>query len=196
MTERYVPQFSHKDWIDNQDRVQAGGENGLNSRFHQLEAEFLGLAENQINPMLDVLGTPTRHLTLVPALHSYAKDGIAVPGWEQAVDMVAKPANVAEAHGFMNIVLPDGVQVRSLLVTGSNQSSTGTLTVSLDGREIGNNDAGTKRFVSSTKLGIPAPPAEEVRIKNESIRYYLTVEVVGAELTKPVKVFCVQLVYQ
>ncbi|MEU4077857.1 hypothetical protein DEJ45_01190 [Streptomyces venezuelae] len=196
MIERYVPQFSHKDWIDNQDRVQAGGENGLNSRFHQLEAEFLGLAENQINPMLDVLGASTRHLTLIPALHSYTEDGNAIPGWVQAVDMVAKPPNVAEAHGFMNVVLPDGVQVLSLLVTGSNQSSTGTLAVSLKGRKIDNTGGGAKTFVSSTKFDMPAQPAEEVRITNESIRYYLTVEVTGAEPAKPVKVFCVQLAYQ
>lgn len=196
MTERYVPQFSHKDWIDNQDRVQAGGENGLNSRFHLLEAEFLGLAENQINPMLKVLGAPTRHLTLVPALHSYTKDGNAVPGWLQAIDMVQKPDGVAQAHGFMNVVLPDGVQVRSLLVTGSNQSSTGTLTVSLNGRKIDNTGGGAKTFVSSTRFDIPAVPTEEVRITNESVRYYLTVDVELAELAKPVKVFCVQLVYQ
>ncbi|WP_306326773.1 hypothetical protein [Streptomyces venezuelae] len=196
MIERYVPQFSHKDWIDNQDRVQAGGENGLNSRFHQLEAEFLGLAENHVNPMLEVLGAATRHLTLVPALHSYTKDGAAVPGWVQAVDMVEKPTNVAEAHGFMNVVLPDGVQVRSLLVTGSNQSSTGTLTVSLTGRKIDNTGGGAKMFVSSTKLDTPAVPAEEVRMTNESVRYYLMVDLVGAELAKPVKVFCVRLAYQ
>ncbi|MFE5590979.1 hypothetical protein [Streptomyces sp. NPDC056549] len=196
MIERYTPQFTHKDWIDNQDRVQAGGEDGINRRFHLLEAEFAGLADKQINPIIDVLGAPTRHLTLVPALTRYTDAGADVPAWAQGVDMVEKPTNTAEAHGFMNVVLPDGVLVRSLLVTGTNQSSTGTLTVNLKGRKIDNTGGGAKTFISSTRLDVAAQPLEEVKITNESFRYFLTVEVTGAELSKPVKVFCIQLVYQ
>src|SRR2546430_2771114 len=36
----YNRNFSHDDWIDNEDVVQAGGERGLNQKFHGLEAEF------------------------------------------------------------------------------------------------------------------------------------------------------------
>jgi hypothetical protein len=196
MIKRYDPQFSHKDWIDNQDRVQAGGSDGLNSRFHLLEAEFAGLADNQINPMLDVLGTSTKHLTLVPTLFRYSDAGAEQQPWSQAVDMVEKTANTTEAHGIMNIALPDGVLVRSLLVTGSNQSGSGTLTVSLKARKIDNTGGGAKILISSTKLDIAAQPAEEVKITNESHRYFLTVDLAGAEANKPVKVFCVQFVYE
>ncbi|MFC9386763.1 hypothetical protein DEJ44_34230 [Streptomyces venezuelae] len=196
MIEPYVPQFSHKDWIDNQDRVQAGGENGLNSRFHLLEAEFLGLANNQINPMLEVLGAPTRHLTLIPALHSYSDAQVAQPAWVQAIDMVEKPNDMDAAHGFMNVTLQDGVLVRSLFVTGSNQSSTGTLTVALKGRRIDNSGSGTEVLIESTELDELALPVAEAKIMNESHRYFLTVDVVEAELDKAVQVFCVQLVYQ
>ncbi|WP_030760491.1 hypothetical protein [Streptomyces griseus] len=195
MIERYKPQFAHKDWIDNQDRVQAGGADGLNNRFHLLEAEFEGLAEHQINPILDVLGAPTRRLTLVPALHRYTDSGSEVPPWAQAVDMVEKPANAAEAHGFMNVALPDGALVQSLFVTGANQSATGTLTVSLKARRI-DNAGGAKALLGTTKLDFVARPEEEVRIENDVNRYFLMVEVTGAETNKPVKVFCVQLVYQ
>lgn len=37
---KYVPQFQHQDWMDNVDVVQAGGENGFNIRFHNLQDEF------------------------------------------------------------------------------------------------------------------------------------------------------------
>lgn len=36
----YKRQFSHKDWIDFIDSVQAGGSNGINIRMHEIEGEF------------------------------------------------------------------------------------------------------------------------------------------------------------
>jgi hypothetical protein len=36
----YTRTFTHNDWIDNQDVVQAGGEVGFNQKFHGLEAEL------------------------------------------------------------------------------------------------------------------------------------------------------------
>ncbi|MFD8208794.1 hypothetical protein ACFV2S_20665 [Streptomyces sp. NPDC059695] len=195
MIETYKPQFTHKDWIDNQDRVQAGGEDGLNRRFHLLEAEFAGLAEKQINPIIASLGTPTSHLTLTPALVSYTDAGTEVPPWSQRIDTVAKPTGAQQAHGFMNVVLPDGALVQSLLVTGSNLSGTGTLRVALVGVDI-RIGGGTGFLVESTTLGTPVEPQSEVKISNDSHRYYLTVDVEGAEADKSVTVFCVQLAYQ
>ncbi|MFF8605516.1 hypothetical protein ACF06X_06220 [Streptomyces sp. NPDC015346] len=196
MTERYVPKFSHKDWIDHQHRVQAGGEEGLNSRFHQLEDEFAGLARNQINPIIEALGVSTRHLTLVPVLNRYTENGSERPPWLQAVDMVEKPNLAEEAHGFMNVTLPDGVIVKSLLVTGSNLSSTGTLTVALKSREI-NNREDTDVLLTSKTLGTPArPEGGEVKISNKTHRYYLTVQVERADPEEAVTVFCVQITYE
>ena len=36
----YTRDFTHQDWIDNEDVVQAEGENGFNIRFHGLEGEL------------------------------------------------------------------------------------------------------------------------------------------------------------
>jgi hypothetical protein len=36
----YNRAFTHTDWIDNEDVVQAGGDKGFNQKFHGLEAEF------------------------------------------------------------------------------------------------------------------------------------------------------------
>ena len=36
----YTRTFSHDDWIDNEDVVQAGGERGFNQKFHGIEAEL------------------------------------------------------------------------------------------------------------------------------------------------------------
>ena len=39
----YTPTFQHKDWVDFVDSVQAGGTNGINIRFHGIEAEFTAI---------------------------------------------------------------------------------------------------------------------------------------------------------
>ncbi|MGW6534743.1 hypothetical protein ACWGBV_00705 [Streptomyces sp. NPDC055051] len=191
MPERYVPKFSHKDWIDHQHRVQAGGEDGLNSRFHQLETEFADLARNQINPIIEALGgaAETRHLTLVPALFP---DGDK-PAWTQGVDMVEKADPAAEAHGFMNIVLPDGVRVKSLLATGNK--SAGTLTVTLKRRQIGNEGIGAESLVSSNVLGTAVNAQGDVRIENLTHRHFLTIGITGAA-NGTARVFCVQIAYE
>jgi hypothetical protein len=36
----YTRTFTHVDWIDNEDVVQAGGDKGFNQKFHGLEAEL------------------------------------------------------------------------------------------------------------------------------------------------------------
>ena len=51
----YGRTFRHDDWIDNEDVVQAGGEKGLNKKFHDIEAEFdrigavVGTVNTEIN---------------------------------------------------------------------------------------------------------------------------------------------------
>ena len=46
--------FAHKDWIDGESIVQAGGENGFNTRFHACEKEFdkIGTTFVQVNTAL------------------------------------------------------------------------------------------------------------------------------------------------
>ena len=40
----YTPTFSHEDWIDNEDVVQASGDKGFNKKFHDIEDEFAALS--------------------------------------------------------------------------------------------------------------------------------------------------------
>ncbi|MEU1471680.1 hypothetical protein ABZ434_26100 [Streptomyces sp. NPDC005761] len=197
MVEIYVPKFIHKDWIDNQDRVRAGGDEGLNNRFHRLEDEFAGLANNQINPIIRGLARPVMHLTLVPVLTPYPDPnagGDLKPTWNQALDMVEKPEGKTEAHGFMNVVLPDGVKVTSLLMTGTRESSAGSLTAVLKNREI-HNSSGADPVLTADALDTPGLPGSEVVINNETHRYFLTLDVEGAGANKALKVFCIQLTY-
>ncbi len=50
----YTRGFTHVDWIDNEDVVQAGGEKGFNGKFHGLEGELdaistaFGVADSEV----------------------------------------------------------------------------------------------------------------------------------------------------
>ncbi len=50
----YTRNFSHQDWIDNEDVVQAGGEKGFNTKFHAIEDEFddISTAVTELNTQI------------------------------------------------------------------------------------------------------------------------------------------------
>ena len=52
----YTPGFQHEDWVDNVDRVQAGGVNGFNVRFNTIEAEFQKIGDTMTAEWLEKAG--------------------------------------------------------------------------------------------------------------------------------------------
>lgn len=196
----YVPGFSHVDWVDNVDRVQAAGEKGLNIRFHALETEFSNLARDQINPLINALSSPAVKLTLIPVLTAYAELSVnqVKTAWLQGVDHVRKINQQAEAHGTMSIALPLGAQIKSLQVTGSKPS--GTLEVVLQRHKFDNSE-GSQAVITATDVNrvfTPRPPPSppELSVVAEDYRYYLGVDLTGATATDSVQIFSIQVIYQ
>jgi len=193
----YTPSFSHTDWIDNRDRVQAGGDNGFNARFHALEAEFALLAAH-LNPLVEAFSKPLVKLTFAPILMPYTNQGesAAKQPWVQGLDDVRKAPNQQEAHGTMGLNLPAGAHIQSLLVTGSRPS--GTLTIILRRHRFDNTES-SQAVITADQLGQPSsPPASspELAVVEDDYRYYLTADLAGATATDLVQLFCVQLTYQ
>ena len=73
----YTRQFSHKDWIDLVDSVQAGGTNGINARMHAIEAEFDKLSQ--------VVAAISSALQSQPGLTLTGFSGVDVPGGNLAL---------------------------------------------------------------------------------------------------------------
>ena len=44
-TPPYTPKFQHQEWVDNVDRVSAGGLNGFNVRFLAIQEDLFKLGE-------------------------------------------------------------------------------------------------------------------------------------------------------
>ncbi|GKQ37938.1 hypothetical protein [Streptomyces sp. A012304] len=198
---RYVPKFSHKDWIDNEDRVQAGGEEGINIRFHKLESEFRTLADEHINPLIRFvtpLATPEEaFLSLVPVLIPTRTDSgqtQAAQPWLISTDVAHKAAGQEQAHGLMNVILPEGAEITSLKVFGT-KSGEGTLTVSLRHKDL--TGSGAQDLVKVTALNTPTSLDPPARVSNATHRYFLVADLTGAPSdADSVKLSCFQIAYR
>jgi hypothetical protein len=187
MTVTYTPGFQHVDWIDNVDRVQAAGDNGINVRFHDLEDEFKAISKvvKLISDVLDALSaTPPAapvKLTLTPALFA---TGIA---WEHVPGGVVKAAGKTDANGMMPVQLPDGHRIQSFRATGIRQS--GNLSINLF-RQALTGAAAPERIVGvDPPTGAfdrteQAPPTTVSKVDNGQFRYYLTAELDTAGATQ------------
>ncbi|CCK24480.1 hypothetical protein BN159_0101 [Streptomyces davaonensis JCM 4913] len=76
----FTPTFRHTDYVDNRDRVQAGGPNGFNARFRALEEDLGKLSEvvTQVDGALQqrpTAGTLIDTTVTIPAFNSAASTG-------------------------------------------------------------------------------------------------------------------------
>jgi hypothetical protein len=194
---KYVPKFSHKDWIDNEDRVQAGGDAGINIRFHKLEDEFRTLADEHLNPLIRFVAPEESFLSLVPVLTPTKTDNnqtqAAMP-WLISTDVAQKASGQKEAHGLMNVVLPDDAEITSLKVIGT-KSGEGTFTVSLRRRDFEGSLA--QDLVRVTALNTPTPLDPPAKVTNATHRYFLVADLTGAPTdSDTVKLSCFQIAYR
>jgi hypothetical protein len=140
----YKRVFTHREWVDNVDRVQAGGDNGFNERFHALEAEFelVSGVVQQIDTAIGSLGQAVAApvtVGLIPVLEPYRLP--TTSPWSSIVwsrvfagqpqgTYVEKPTANDNAWGVLPLSLPNGVKLRSLKVLGE-LPGTGTMTTEL-----------------------------------------------------------------
>src|SRR3954451_1845790 len=127
----YTRTFTHHEWLDNVSRVQAGGDDGFNVRFHSLEGEFdtISRVVEQIAGALDQLSaTPAAQevrLSFTPTLV-----GTSGAPWSHGVGFAQKPAGATSASGMMSMTLPHGARIRQFRAAGQN-SGAGNLRISL-----------------------------------------------------------------
>jgi len=196
----YAPKFTHTDWIDNEDRVQAGGENGFNLRFHKLEAEFATLADEHLNPLIQSLARADSFLSLVPILTPtrVPDTGTQPPlPWLVGTDVAQKAPGAAEAHGIMNVVLPEGVELKSFQVFGTKPNDGSTITVTLRRKDF--SGAGAEDLCRVTVLNTPANPLTPAKVTNKTHRYFITADLSAAPTAAgadSVKLSCFQISYQ
>jgi hypothetical protein len=129
----FTPTFTHTPWVDNKDRVQAGGTNGFNVRFAALENDLQSIsgAVDQINTALDALeaGTgPVSHvLTIAPTMNQV---NTGQPWSLDTSGYALRTAGSSACIGLAPVTLPNGVTLGSFRASGQN-SGAGVLRIAL-----------------------------------------------------------------
>jgi hypothetical protein len=138
----YTPAFQHQEWVDNVDRVSAGGTNGFNVRFNSIEAEFQAVSQavQTIDTVLSSLGkvvTAPITIGMTPVLLPFGSNPpwsaifwSRISGGQPLGTFVEKPTATDQAWGVMPLSLPDGVKLTQLKVLGE-QSGAGDVTTDL-----------------------------------------------------------------
>lgn len=207
MSINYNPQFQHQDWVDNVDRVQAGGPNGFNGRFHSLEAEFQTISQvvGLIAAALNALGTkpppaPVR-ITLTPTLVA-----TAALGWLFNVNGTAtKQAGQTSAHGMMSVQLPAGATVQTFRATGRNSDAAqqnpgpGNLRLVLSRQSVDPTATGTQQQVALVNgVGVTfdttiAANNQFATVDNDHFRYFVSADLDNAAATDVVQLNSFQI---
>jgi hypothetical protein len=199
----YEPEFKHTDWIDNVTRVKAGGEDGFNRHFHDIEDEFQKLADTvtAIREKLDQLGqTPAPKdvtTTFAPTLVA-----LGTTPWAHVYGTATKPGGATAATGMMSITLPNGATLKSLRVIGRN-SGAGALAIGLrrqalpatSGSELIVGIPGTGGAGGLFDTPKDAPAGDLSRVNTSLYRYYLTAELDSAAAADTVQVTAIQVTY-
>jgi hypothetical protein len=159
----FTPTFHHVPWVDNRDRVQAGGPQGFNTRFGSIEADLqsISTAVGELDAAIDALGaTPPpvqRKLSLAPTMVP-----LDPPGWSNDISGNAfRPSGQTGVSGMMAVPLTDGVQLVSLRVLGQNSGSA-IVTVGL---------------FRSPLAGSASPPDRMARVSGDTNPFDVTIAV-------------------
>ncbi|QKV80423.1 Ig-like domain-containing protein [Amycolatopsis sp. Hca4] len=112
----FTPTFRHTDWINNVDRIEAGGPNGFNVRYDAIDSDLsqLSTVVGRINTALKFPGVVLGEQRLTPGL-----DLVSLPAGEWSYDDtgMARPA-VAGAQAIMHLSLPEPVALRNFRAIG------------------------------------------------------------------------------
>lgn len=117
----YTRNYIHLDWMDNVDRVRAGGDHGFNAEFHNLEAEFDAISSAITG--LAVKPPPTKFtVTLTPNLVPTTTQ--ATSQFQHINGAAVVPIKQILAAGMQTVPFPPGVVLNALRMTGAKSSGT------------------------------------------------------------------------
>lgn len=196
----YTRTFAHREWIDNVDRVQAGGDNGFNVRFHALESEFdalSGVVEQVAQAIALLSATPPAQE--VRAAFTPTLVGTSGSPWSHGVGFAQKPSGATAAHGMMSVDLPHGARIRQLRASGQN-TGPGSLRILLL-RQSATDPAATSDQIARVDgqdnpfSGIAAANQLFERVDNAQFKYYVSVRLDNAQAADTVNLISFQVVY-
>lgn len=179
----YTRVYTHQDWTDNVDRVQAGGDHGFNAEFRNIEAEFDAVS----SAISGLASRPTTYtVTLTPNLIMLdpAPDHQFVNA-EGAVQVKLKQLG---ATAMQSVQFPPGATVSALRTTGAKSNGNFQVILKRQLLEYGSQpEPVLTATVTPTQNGpFDARAATAARtdltiVDSSRYRYYLYVEYSGGD---------------
>ncbi|MFI6704346.1 hypothetical protein ACIBJC_36355 [Streptomyces sp. NPDC050509] len=196
----FVPTFKHLAWVDNRDRVAAGGQNGFNVRFDaiQKDLEKLSTVVGDIDTSIKTAG---QH-PAVPRLLSLAPAFVALPpstAWSLNRYGVAvrHATSDSDVTGLLNVAPPDGARLVNFRATGQN-SGAGSLAITLFRSPLtGTSSREPLAQITATgTFGDPVgiTPGKD-KVEMTAFRYFVTATLTGAVDGDSIDITSVQLTY-
>ncbi|WP_284744919.1 hypothetical protein [Amycolatopsis sp. RTGN1] len=130
---RYDPKFQHTDWVDNVDRISAGGANGFNVRFDTITSDLrqLSTVVLQVDAALDLAAGGA----VGPQVLTVPLDFPPTPqrdGWTYDANGAGHPqAGAAGGTAVMGLTLPDHIRLTSFRAIGQFGGGTTRLILTL-----------------------------------------------------------------
>jgi len=189
----FTPTFSHIDWIDEVDDVEAEGEKGVNVRFRAIEHDLqqLSTVVEQIDATIDALEAanpdPVEQRLVIPPRLSRVPSGQL---WDQTATAAATAVLQNVNAGLINVLPPDGIRLLSLRVFGQVVGTTVVTTLS----RIALNDAAVPEILT-TVIGDTNPfnrlapiGADVARVDLSQFRYFIRAVTSGLVGSGPVAI--------
>ncbi|MBD0708184.1 MULTISPECIES: hypothetical protein [unclassified Streptomyces] len=195
----FTPAFKHITWVDNRDRVAAGGPNGFNIRFDTLQKDLEALSGvvKKIDTAIKATGqqpSVQRKLTVTPAFAPVTPN----PGWNvDSFGVAVRPESQASVSGIVTVNPPDGVLLTKFRAAGGN-SGTGTLRVGLFRAPV-TSTSSSDLLARVTGAGSydDSPDIAQAtgRVDMNAFRYFVIANLSGAAGTDTVTVTTIQISY-
>lgn len=200
----FTPTFNHTPWVDNKDRVQAGGTNGFNIRFASLENDLqtISTVVGAIDGALDSLeagtGPVAQVLSIAPPTF-LPIGGATNQVWTQDVDGSAIPSPLhGNADGIMPITLQGGATLTQFAVKGAFSGAGGLELDFQRGRPTGT--TATIDLLASVIVGVTPGNTAMISgpnavVDTNNYYYFVRASIAGAGATTNARIFGIQITF-
>jgi hypothetical protein len=117
----FTPTFRHTNWINNVDRIEAGGPNGFNVRYDAIDSDLrqMSTVVGQINTALNSPGTGSGQQVLTPGLDFVTVSQGSGGDWTYDRAGAVHPAGgTGGGAAVMDLTLPDQIRLGTFRALG------------------------------------------------------------------------------
>jgi hypothetical protein len=157
----FTPTFAFAPWLNNVDRITAGGPRGMNVKFDAIEHDLkaVGVVVGQVNALLNQTVVAAGPVRLTPALVFNRSLGFTGWGYDPDGVLHPSPTDGTPVSSVMNLVMPDGVHIGQFRAIGRYPGAPMTFSIGLFRASLANLTQPPDKIaeITNTTSGITNP---------------------------------------